>query len=70
MNVFVPYQSPIDCAKALYGDIRFNKQIVECRQILDAIDGKKAWNNHPCTKMYREYKEWLYKYMLCLKYYR
>lgn len=70
MNVFVPYQSPIDCAKALYGDLRFNKQIVECRQILDAIDGKKAWSNHPCTKMYKEHREWLNEYMLCLIYYR
>lgn len=71
MNVFVPYPSPIECAEALWKDQkRFNKQILECQQILDAIDGKKAWSNHPCTLMYKEHREWLNKYMLCLKYYR
>lgn len=63
MNVFVPYKSPLDCAKALYGDKRFNKQIIECRQILDAIDGAKAWRNHPVCLMYKEHKKWLECYM-------
>ena len=71
MQVFVPYQEPIKCAEALFNDKRrFNKQIVECRQILDAIDGKKAWSNHPCTKMYKEHRGWLNEYMLSLIYYR
>lgn len=71
MNVFVPYKSPIDCAKALYGDKRFNKQILECQQILKAINGEtKAWANHPCTKMYAPHKEWLYNYMMCLSFFR
>lgn len=70
MNVFLPYQSPIECAKALYGDKRFNKQILECRQILDAIDGKKAWKSHPCTLMYKPYRKWLSYYMDCLYFYR
>lgn len=70
MNVFVPYKSPLECAKALYGDRRFNKQIIECRQILDAIDGKKAWSAHPCTLMYKPYRVWLSYYMDCLYFYR
>lgn len=71
MNVFVPYPSPLDCAKALYGDLRFNKQIVECKQILNAIDGVgRGWFNHPVVKMYKPYREWLMKYALCLQEYR
>lgn len=71
MQIFTPYPSPIECAEALWKDQkRFNKQILECKQILDAIDGKKAWSNHPCTLMYKEHREWLNKYMLCLKYFK
>lgn len=71
MNVFIPYQSPLDCAKALWNDQkRFNKQIVECQQIIDAIDGKEAWRNHPCTLMYKDHRIWLRYYTICLMYYR
>lgn len=72
MQIFVPYQEPIKCAEALWADQkRYNKQIVECGQILKAIDGEtKAWANHPCTKMYKEYWTWLEYYMLCFMYYR
>lgn len=71
MQIFVPYQSPLECAKALWNDSkRYNKQIIECRQILNAIYGTKAWANHPVTKMYREHKEWLYNYMMCFSAYR
>lgn len=70
MNVFIPYKSPLDCAKALYGDKRFQKQIIECKQIIAAIDGAKAWRNHPVSLMYKEHKEWLYNYMMCFSFYR
>lgn len=72
MNVFVPYKSPLECAKAMWGDSRrYNNQIIECKQILDAIDGVgKGWFNHPVTKMYNPYREWLYNYMMCLSFYR
>lgn len=72
MQVFCPYPSPLDCAKAMWGDTkRYNKQIIECKQILDAIDGVgKGWLNHPVVRMYKPYREWLYKYMLCLIYYK
>jgi hypothetical protein len=50
---------------------RLNKQIIECQQILDAIDGKSdAWKNHPVTKMYTPYREWLDRYKICLKKYQ
>lgn len=72
MQVFVPYQSPLNCAKAMWPDQkRFHKQIVECEQIIKAIDRKtKAWINHPCTKMYEEHRSWLCYYLNCLKCYR
>lgn len=66
MQVFVPYPSPIDVAKCL-DRRRLRKQIIECRQIIDAIDGQKdGWKNHPVTKMYRYHREWLESYYLCL----
>lgn len=72
MQVFTPYKSPLDCAEALWKDSkRYNKQIIECRQILNAINGVgKGWFNHPVVKMYSNHKVWLNCYMLCLRYYR
>ena len=69
MNVFV-IGSPLETAKCL-DPRRLNKQIIECKQILKAIDGEtKAWANHPATKMYTRYQEWLKLYMNCLNVYR
>lgn len=67
MQVFTPYKNPLKCAEALWKDRkRFNKQIIECRQILKAIDGiSKSWSNHPVTEMYRENKDWLKAYLDC-----
>lgn len=71
MQIFVPYPSPLQCAVSLWNDqSRFNKQIIECHQILDAIDGVvKGWFNHPVTKMYKPYREWLINYSLCFEEY-
>jgi len=69
MQVFVPYAEPILTATVL-DKKRMNKQVVECCQILDAIDGKsKSWKNHPVTKMYTPYREWLDRYRICLRYF-
>ena len=66
MQVFI-IGSPLETAMVL-DKKRLNKQIIECQQILNAIDGKtKAWANHPCTIQYRKYKEWLIAYMHCLE---
>lgn len=64
MQVFI-VGSPLETAQAL-DKRRLNKQIVECKQILDALDGAKAWSNHPCVLQYRGHKEWLrlYKHFL------
>lgn len=69
MQVFVPYPSPIDVAKCLDRK-RLRKQVIECDQILAAIDGtSQAWKNHPVVKMYGHYYSWLHCYWLCLSYY-
>lgn len=65
MQVFI-IGSPLETAKAL-DKRRLNKQIIECRQILDALNGAKAWSNHPCVLQYKEHKEWLIAYMHCLE---
>lgn len=70
MQVFTPYKSPLDCAKALYGDRRFQKQILEIDQIIRAIEGAIPWSKHPCVLMYKDHKEWLRLYQQCLIAYR
>lgn len=68
MNVFI-VGSPLETAMAL-DKLRLNKQIVETQQILDALNGKKAWSHHPCTLQYEGYEQWLENYMSCLMWYR
>ena len=66
MQVFI-IGSPLDTAVIL-DRRRLNKQIIECQQILNAIDGKtKSWANHPCTIQYRDNVKWLIAYMHCLE---
>ena len=65
MQVFI-VGTPLETARAL-DDRRLNKQIIECKQILDALNGAKAWSNHPCVLQYRGYEQWLYEYLQCLK---
>ena len=70
MQVFI-VGSPLETAKAMARDTRrYNKQIIEVRQILDALNGAKAWSNHPCTLQYRGHELWLFDYMKCLEEYR
>ena len=64
MQVFI-VGTPFETAKAL-DKRRLNKQIIECKQILDALNGAKAWSNHPCILQYRGYEKWLMNYMGCL----
>jgi hypothetical protein len=68
MQVFI-IGSPLETAKAL-DNLRLNKQIVECYQILDALNGAKAWSNHPVVLQYRGYEEWLKLYTKVLEEYR
>ena len=68
MNVFI-VGSPIETARSL-DKRRLSKQIIECQQILDALGGKKAWSNHPCTLQYKGHERWLGNYMGCLLRYK
>ena len=65
MNVFV-IGTPFETAKCL-DNRRLNKQIIECEQIIKALEGEsKAWVNHPCTLQYKDHIGWLKLYMWCL----
>lgn len=71
MNVFVPYKEVIKVAQTMWADSkRYNKQILEIKQIIAAIEGAKAWRNHPVCLMYKEYEEWLTYYLYCFECYR
>lgn len=64
MQVFI-IGSPYETAQVL-DKRRMNKQIIECKQMLEAINGRKAWKNHPVVKSYTNHSEWLDLYMMCL----
>lgn len=68
MQVFI-IGTPLETAIAL-DNRRLNKQIIECQQILDALNGAKAWSNHPCVLQYRGYEKWLEHYLSCLTLYK
>ena len=67
MQVFVPYNNILQVVKEMVCDKRrYNKQIVECNQIIRAIKGEtEAWKNHPICHQYKNYVKWLewYKYI-------
>lgn len=67
MQVFI-IGSPLETAMAL-DPKRLRKQIIECGQILDALNGKSAWSNHPCVLQYKGHENWLFFYMRCLQLY-
>lgn len=67
MQVFIPFASPLGVARTLDSK-RLRKQIIECNQILNAIEtGTGSWRNHPVVRMYRNHTDWLKKYQECLK---
>lgn len=68
MQVFI-VGSPLETAMAL-DPRRLRKQIIECGQILDALNGAKAWSNHPAVLQYRGYEGWLKGYLRVLECYR
>ena len=65
MQVFI-VGSPLETAITLDG-ARLRMQIIEVQQILDALNGAKAWSNHPCVLQYRGYEGWLDDYKKCLE---
>ena len=65
MQVFI-VGSPLETAMAL-SKRHLNNQINEVKIILDALNGAKAWSNHPCVLQYRGYEGWLDNYKKCLE---
>lgn len=68
MQVFI-VGSPLETAMAL-DPKRLNRQIQETKVILAALNGAKAWSNHPCVLQYRGYVTWLRSYCCLLKNYK
>lgn len=68
MNVFI-IGSPLETAQAL-DKRRLIKQIAECKQILDALNGDtKAWAHHPAVLQYEKHAGWLCWYKMVLECY-
>lgn len=67
MQVFI-VGTPLETAMAL-SKRHLNNQINEAKIILDALEGAKAWRNHPAILQYRGYTGWLIAYQSCLRYY-
>ncbi|MBQ2395424.1 MAG: hypothetical protein II304_00090 [Bacteroidales bacterium] len=67
MQVFI-VGSPLETAMAL-SKRHLNNQINEAKIILDALNGAKAWSNHPCVLQYKDHIEWLEHYHDCLMFY-
>lgn len=64
MQVFI-IGSPLETARAL-DPKRLNRQIQETKVILAALNGAKAWSNHPCVLQYKGCEAWLRSYYGCL----
>lgn len=57
MQVFI-VGTPFETAMAL-DKKRLIRQIQEAKVILDALNGAKAWSNHPCVLQYKGHEKWL-----------
>lgn len=66
MQVFI-IGTPLETAMVL-DKKRKHKQWIEIQQILDALNGKIAWNNHPCTLQYKGHEKWLMYYRTVIEY--
>lgn len=63
MQTFLPY-SDFDQVAAILDSKRLNKQLLEGRQILQALSGNsKGWRNHPATRMWAGSEGVLYNYL-------
>lgn len=62
MNTFLPF-SDFRASASCLDKRRCFKQVVECYQILNVLDGKSTgWKNHPAVRMWQGYRD-------CLQYY-
>lgn len=66
MQTFLPYPNFVMCAHVL-DNVRLNKQITECKQILSALLGEsEGWKNHPAVRMWDGHEPALCFYGLCM----
>lgn len=64
MQTFLPYSSYEKSAERL-DNKRLNKQVLECYQILKALNGEtKGWVNHPATLMWKGFEQSLVSYAI------
>ncbi len=61
MQTFLPYSDYYRCAEVL-DYRRLGKQRVECKQILQALQGGGGWSKHPAVAMWRGYERSLEDY--------
>lgn len=52
MQTFLPYPN-FACSAMVLDRQRLNKQVLEARQILSAMQNGGGWRNHPAVKMWR-----------------
>ncbi|MEG2688257.1 MAG: pyrimidine dimer DNA glycosylase/endonuclease V [Clostridia bacterium] len=76
MNIFLPYENDIDKSVQSLDNLRLNKQILEVKTIISAInaynaDGAvKGYYNHPVTQFYKDNVNFLAHYgIACCKEY-
>lgn len=62
MQTFLPYSNFWACANVLDWR-RLGKQRVEGMQILNAIENKTGWKNHPIVRMWNGFEECLKLYI-------
>ncbi len=66
MQTFLPYPDFVKSAKSLDRE-RLGKQRLECRQILDVVEGRSlAWAAHPAVKMWMDRPLALAKYAMAI----
>ena len=66
MQTFLSEYSFPASAQAL-DNKRLNKQLLEGRQILDALINHKGWVHHPATRMWAGYELALYEYLWAVR---
>lgn len=69
MQTFVPYADASESA-AVLDNRRLNKQLLEGRQIYAILANKRTkggWINHPAVKMWRNYDNALFEYLIAIK---
>lgn len=70
MQTFVPYADMFESA-AVLDNKRLNKQLLEGRQIYSILANKRTkggWVNHPAVRMWRNYDNALFEYLIAIKY--